>query len=87
MIPRRTRVKICGITRPSDALAAAQAGADALGLVFYPASKRAVSTTQAAVIQSVTPVFVSWVGLFVDPEPEQVKSCLLYTSPSPRDRG
>lgn len=76
MFPRRTRVKICGITRPSDALAAAQAGADAMGLVFYPASKRAVSTTQAAVIQSVTPVFVSWVGLFVDPEPEEVNRVL-----------
>lgn len=74
----RTRVKICGITRPEDARQAAQQGADALGLVFYAASKRAVSPSQAAVIQSVTPVFVSLVGLFVNPDKNDVRAALKH---------
>ena len=62
----RTRVKICGITRPQDAEAAAAAGADAIGLVFHPASPRGVDVETASVIaRSVVP-FVSLVGLFVD---------------------
>lgn len=72
----RTRVKICGITRPDDARQAAWAGADALGLVFYPPSKRAISPAQAAVIASVTPVFVSMIGLFVNPEKTEVRDVL-----------
>ncbi|MCW8906773.1 MAG: phosphoribosylanthranilate isomerase [Sedimenticola sp.] len=72
----RTRVKICGITRPEDALAAARAGADAIGLVFYPPSPRAVSTSQAAAIVRCLPPFVSTVGLFVDALPEAVKEVL-----------
>jgi len=62
----RTRVKICGITRPEDGLMAARAGADAIGLVFYPPSPRAVSLAQASVIRQALPPFVSVVGLFVD---------------------
>ena len=62
----RTRVKICGITRPEDALAAANAGADAIGLVFYPPSPRAVVLSQAQEIVSNLPPFVTVVGLFVD---------------------
>jgi len=62
----RTRVKICGITRPQDAIAAAQAGADAIGLVFYPASPRVVEIEQAREIIAALPPFVTTVGLFVD---------------------
>jgi phosphoribosylanthranilate isomerase len=72
----RTRVKICGITRPDDAREATRLGADALGLVFYAGSKRAISVAQAQVIQSVTPVFVTLVGLFVNPEPDEVRTIL-----------
>ena len=72
----RTRVKICGITRPEDALAAARAGADAIGLVFYPPSPRAVSISQAAEIVRRLPPFVSSVGLFVDALPETVNEVL-----------
>jgi phosphoribosylanthranilate isomerase len=68
----RTRVKICGITRPEDALAAADAGADAIGLVFWPGSKRIVPSDTAAVIASMLPPSVAVVGVFVDPSVEDV---------------
>ena len=67
----RVRVKICGITTPADALMAAQAGADAIGLNFHPPSPRAVSVETAARIRSVLPPFIAVVGVFVDP-PEQI---------------
>jgi phosphoribosylanthranilate isomerase len=60
------RSKICGITRIEDALAAVAAGADAIGLVFYAKSPRAVSVEQAAAILQALPPFVTSVGLFVD---------------------
>ncbi|EKF74861.1 N-(5'-phosphoribosyl)anthranilate isomerase [Alcanivorax hongdengensis A-11-3] len=70
------RVKICGITRIDDALAAAQAGADAIGLVFYAPSPRAISVRQAARIVAALPPFVTTVGLFVDASAEQVRETL-----------
>ena len=73
----RTRVKICGITRPEDGLAAVRQGADAIGLVFYPPSPRAVSAEQANAITRVLPPFVTVVGLFVNAtrqEIEQIRS-------------
>lgn len=72
----RTRVKICGITRIEDARQAARLGTDAIGLVFYPSSPRNVSIEQAQAIARALPPFVSRVGLFVDPEPEQVQQVL-----------
>ncbi|HWD16475.1 MAG TPA: N-(5'-phosphoribosyl)anthranilate isomerase, partial [Casimicrobiaceae bacterium] len=61
----RTRVKICGITRIDDALAAASAGADAIGLVFWPGTPRKVEFEQARSIAAAVPAFVTVVGLFV----------------------
>lgn len=61
-----TRIKICGITRQEDALAVAASRADALGLVFYDPSPRAVTVEQAAEIASVVPPFMTIVALFVD---------------------
>ena len=72
----RTRVKICGITRIEDALVAAQAGADAIGLVFAQASPRCVSVAEAAAICRALPPFVSVVGLFVDADAAQVTQAL-----------
>jgi phosphoribosylanthranilate isomerase len=72
----RTRVKVCGITRPEDALAAARCGADAIGLVFYDASPRAVDVPAAQAITAVLPPFVSTVALFVDAPPERVRAVL-----------
>lgn len=71
-----TRTKICGITREQDALAAAQSGADAIGLVFYERSPRHVSIAQAKQLAGALPPFVSVVGLFVDAETAFVREVL-----------
>ena len=72
----RTRIKICGITRLEDARMAVEFGADAIGLVFYAPSPRSIDPEQARAIIAATPPFVTIVGLFVDPAPEQVESVL-----------
>ena len=71
-----TRIKICGITRPEDALIAAKLGADAVGLVFYEPSPRNVDIEQARAVVDVLPPFMTRVGLFVDAKPEQVRLAL-----------
>lgn len=75
----RTRVKICGITRSIDALDAVEAGADALGFVFYPPSPRAVTPQQVRSILIQLPPFVSRVGLFVNASVDQVKQTIALT--------
>ncbi|MDC7825451.1 phosphoribosylanthranilate isomerase [Pseudomonas sp. BLCC-B13] len=70
------RVKICGITRVEDALAAVAAGADAIGLVFYAKSPRAVDIEQARAILAALPPFVTSVGLFVDAERSELERIL-----------
>ena len=68
------RSKICGITRIEDALIAAEAGADAIGLVFYAKSPRAVSIQQARDIGAALPAFVTTVGLFVNASREELNT-------------
>ena len=76
MNSHRTRIKICGIREPDDARFAAAAGADAIGLVFHRASPRYVTFDAAASIARAVPAFVTVVGLFVDPAPEDVRRAL-----------
>jgi phosphoribosylanthranilate isomerase len=76
----RVRVKICGITQLGDALAAINAGADALGFVFYDASSRHINTDKAAGIIKEIPPFVNKVALFVNPSYEYVCKVLESTS-------
>ena len=70
------RIKICGLTTPEDVDAAVAAGADALGFVFYPPSKRAVSIAQARDLVAQVPALVSAVGLFVDATRAEVEAVL-----------
>jgi phosphoribosylanthranilate isomerase len=73
---RRTRVKICGLTRAADVTAAGELGADAIGLVFYEHSPRAVGIERAAQLLAVLPPFVTSVGLFVNAEVAFVRRVL-----------
>lgn len=71
---RYLRVKICGITRPEDAVAAEAAGADAIGLVFAPASKRCVSPSVAEEICEAAGPLIARVGVFVNAELDEVRA-------------
>ncbi|MBI4742637.1 MAG: phosphoribosylanthranilate isomerase [Betaproteobacteria bacterium] len=73
MIPR---IKICGFTRVEDLRLAVQAGADAIGLVFYPPSPRYVDLPTAGALARAAPPFVSVVGLFVNADPAAVRETL-----------
>ncbi|MDQ3829101.1 MAG: phosphoribosylanthranilate isomerase, partial [Candidatus Tectomicrobia bacterium] len=72
------QVKICGITRLEDARVAVEAGADALGFVFYPPSPRCVTPEQAEQIIRRLPPFVTTVGLFVDVPLDTVHETALW---------
>ena len=78
----RTRIKICGITRVEDARAAAECGADAIGLVFYPPSPRYLSTERAVELRDALPPFVQTVALFVNPDAAQVAQVLQRVRPA-----
>jgi phosphoribosylanthranilate isomerase len=78
----RTRIKICGITRPADARAAADAGADAIGLVFYPPSPRYLAAERAVEIRDALPPFVQTVALFVNPDAAQVAQVIGRVRPA-----
>jgi phosphoribosylanthranilate isomerase len=78
----RTRIKICGITRAEDARAAAQGGADAIGLVFYPPSPRYLSIERAVELRDALPPFVQTVALFVNPDAAQVAQVLQRVRPA-----
>lgn len=77
----RTRVKICGLTRLEDVDAAVLAGADAVGFVFYGASKRHVSIDQARMLRQAVPAFVSVVALFVNEDPALVRQIQQQVQP------
>ena len=75
-MPRRTRIKICGLTREQDVDAAVQAGADALGFVLYEPSPRYVNPSRAAELALRLPAFVTPVLLFVNAPAQQVLDML-----------
>lgn len=75
-ISSRTRIKICGLTRPEDMDAAIAAGADAVGLVFYGPSPRFVDDDRAVALAARVPPFVTRVGLFVNADPVDVRRVL-----------
>ena len=72
----RTRLKICGITRPQDADQVVAVGADGLGLIFYPPSPRYVDITAAAAIAAQVPPLTDVIAVFVNPSAEQVDRVL-----------
>ncbi len=76
MTVERTRVKICGLREPDHARIAAQAGADAVGLVFYRPSPRCVGIEEARAVCEALPPFVAAVGLFVDATESEVRDVL-----------
>lgn len=72
----RTLIKICGITSVEDAIAARESGADAIGLVFYAQSTRAVDPSQAAEICQRVGPFITTVGLFVNEDPSVIRELM-----------
>jgi phosphoribosylanthranilate isomerase len=72
----KTQVKICGVTNVADALAAAEAGADMIGLNFYEKSPRYISFATAAEISRALSPFVLKVGVFVNPDEAQVMEAI-----------
>lgn len=76
MVWMKTRVKICGITNVPDGLAAAEAGADLIGLMFYEQSPRRVTLEQASEISHALPPFVMRVGVFVNPSTDLVMQAI-----------
>ena len=70
------KIKICGLTRPEDAQAAAELGSDAVGLVFYAKSKRRVDAAQAAEIAAALPPQVAKVALFVNETADSIHRIL-----------
>lgn len=77
----RTRIKICGITRPEDVAAVGAAGADAFGLVFYPPSPRCLTVERASALRRAAPAFLSSVALFVNPRRDEVEAVLRGVRP------
>lgn len=76
ILPFRTRIKICGLTREQDVDAAVAAGADALGFVFYPQSPRYVDPDRGAALMARVPPFVTIVGLFVNAPADDIEAVL-----------
>lgn len=78
----RTRIKICGLRDVPTALGAAQSGADAIGLVFYPASSRAIAPDAARQIVAQLPAFVASVALFLDAEASDIRNIVQQVRPN-----
>lgn len=73
---RRTRIKVCGMTRVIDVQHAVKHGVDAIGMILHANSPRTISLDQAALIRQVVPAFVNLVGVFVDAEPNFIERAI-----------
>ena len=82
VVREHTKIKICGLTRQQDVEVCVEAGVDALGFVFYPASKRCVTPERAAELSARLPAFVSTVALFVNPTRQDVERVITTARPS-----
>jgi phosphoribosylanthranilate isomerase len=78
---KRTRIKICGITREQDLASAANHGADAIGLNFYASSPRFVSVERGRELAAAVPPLVSIVALFVNAQAEEVERIIAAVRP------
>ena len=74
--PARVRVKVCGVTRPQDAVAIEAVGADAVGVIFAEGSRRRVDVARAAEVLAPLGPFVARVGVFVSPTPDEVAAAV-----------
>ncbi|WP_173862546.1 MULTISPECIES: phosphoribosylanthranilate isomerase [unclassified Pusillimonas] len=81
MMQYRTRIKVCGLTRSEDVHATVAAGADAIGLVFYPKSARCVSIDQARALRLAVPALVDVVALFVNADADHVNQVIDQVQP------
>lgn len=77
----RTRIKVCGLSRKQDVLNTVNLGVDAIGMVFYPKSKRYISPQQALELRSLIPAFVTFTALFVNPDADQVNQVIKTLKP------
>ena len=81
-LPKRTRIKFCGLTRPGDVRLAGELGADALGFIFVPGSKRALSLAEASALRPAVPPLAQVVALFLDPFEDEVRSVIRALRPT-----
>jgi phosphoribosylanthranilate isomerase len=81
-LPRRTRIKFCGLTRAEDVAVACALGVDAVGLVFAERSKRRVSPTQAGPLRDALDPFVASVALFMDNDAATVREVIDVVRPT-----
>ena len=77
----RTRIKLCGFTREEDVQTAVEAGADAIGMIFFSKSPRAVSIQQAKRLRAQVPAFVTLVALFVNADQDYIEEVIEAVSP------
>ena len=80
--PRRTRIKFCGLTRPGDVRHAGELGVDALGFIFVPGSRRAITPDEASALRAAVPPLTHVVALFMDASATAVQAAVRALRPT-----